>query len=500
MTNEEKRVLFISDLMPSDSLTAGAVLKSMCRTIPESWDLRYLVVGDPGANSNLLNPVEGSTLYFTQKPNVQWSGISSNALVRIGEKIAEFETKNVRKKIQKFIDEFRPEIIFIAPQCQILTKIWLELDVSLSQTVAIMWDYPTWWAESHNLSPKSQAQFVDDWCELFEKSSLRLVPSEKAKNIFQSRPSDSFVLYPFFESDPPVVEESAPRKTLKIVFAGQEYARSEIENFISNLQAHEWTIGGLDLEFHHFGNSSIAATGGGYVQHGRVHQNKLITSLNKMDLAYLPYPKEQSMSVVANTSFPSKLGTYVAANLPVIYDGPEDTGVANFIEENQIGYVQEESDLTETLKMLSRISRFTVRNVYEQFFSETAFSATMSKIIKADVNGFQRGKSQPDKKNHTNTKLRNHLRTWDELLSSETETNLGKVVIWHRKSLSNYYGRIIRMPGPLSHLTAMARKTLISWIRSAFFAFYFSTLKILRNWRDSRQRDLSGRLSKIWLE
>lgn len=379
-------LVVISDCLPSRDSTSGSILLEVVNHLPTSWQVSFFVIRNPYLPREHVLALSGLTVREFSEPQSDWNG--APALVReIGERAADAECTRLAKELQGDLLELSPDFVVVLPQTHTVARLasLLFREEKKAKKVAIMTDHPSWWSRARGLSPRTRDNFESDWMRLFKASDCRVLPSQRAVNLFSKDPGRNVILYPTFAppSTPPDGKAYSENATIRIVFAGQDYARLEIERFVESLSSLRWKLFGKSVEFHHYGATNLTSLHSNHVLHGRVDAMSLIDTLASYDFAFLPYSSQKEMALVGETSFPSKLGTYVAAGLPVIYSGPKESSVWDFINTRKIG-IFETDFLGGTGEPDKGAFSKSLQSCYEVAFSVGAFRRSVMEIFDHD--------------------------------------------------------------------------------------------------------------------
>jgi hypothetical protein len=112
-----------------------------------------------------------------------------------------------------------------------------------------------------------------------------------------------------------------------------------------------------------------------------------------MHLAYLPYWLDRKYAEIVKMTFPNKLATYVAARVPVLYHGPQDSSPTRFLQRFPVGLncgSLETTDLAAAIERLvsdpafrSDAMRF-CDQAYEQELSDAVFRQRFAEFVGID--------------------------------------------------------------------------------------------------------------------
>ena len=152
-----------------------------------------------------------------------------------------------------------------------------------------------------------------------------------------------------------------PRKgsMLRIVFAGSLYAKVEWNAFLKALAGVKWRIAGKRVVVYFVG--AFPLRGASLDRHvkklGYLPADEAVAICRKCDIAYLPYWLTGTNSMVAATSFPSKLSLYLSCGLPVLNHGPQTSEVSRLMRDYEIGVSCHSLDVDEIAAALAALVR-----------------------------------------------------------------------------------------------------------------------------------------------
>jgi hypothetical protein len=317
-----KNLLIVTDIWPTDDLTAGIATRKLVNHLNEYATVHLLVCANKSLASTKARITNTGFNFFTLKPNEYWAApkLLKTFLAPIIDILTFLELNKLLRICRKKITELNPDhLVFILQgQAMILTCNSLKkLDIPYT---TLTWDPWKWWSEKHFVTPKINRRVEIALNELYS-TGFHLVPT---KNMAEHRriEQNRFQVIYFPESNVNTVlkKQISPDK-IRIVFAGGTYVEKEIDSFISSLSRIGWVFENSSIYLHIFGNTKNF-NHPHVIQHGWKDSGSLPELLSNFDLALLPYPFDEKMLETATQSFPSKLSTYCAAGLPVIYFGP----------------------------------------------------------------------------------------------------------------------------------------------------------------------------------
>ena len=106
---------------------------------------------------------------------------------------------------------------------------------------------------------------------------------------------------------------------------------------------------------------------------------------SKCDVGYLPYWIASDHSLVASTSFPSKLSAYLGSGLPILNHGPEISETTRVMREYPIGiscHSLKVEDIYEALKQLNESQNsITTRQAIKKFIQSELSAIEIGKRV-----------------------------------------------------------------------------------------------------------------------
>ena len=384
---QQNRTLLISDICPGAELTAGIALEKFVRHFNQ--DSYSFTICDSKLQTMLLTGVISPiNSYWGIKPNENWS--STNLIFSyFGEILASLETMLLHKRIERLILRERINHIVIVLQGQTMYRIFKLLEDKAFTVTTITWDPWDWWS-SANKVPISTNRLVNRIQKSFRTKGFHLVSSKRmGENLrLQENMFKNFIL-PAYEIElQPKEDKALQNNVIKIVFSGQSYAIIEITKFIDILNRLNWCISTFRIELHVIGKNDVP-NGANIYHHGWLDQERLIKTLNQMNVAFLPYPLEGLPESVARESYPSKLSDYSYVGLPVIFMGPKNCEARENMKDFSV-LITEELTLKQIhnqfLSLFSNLSLYKLNSqaYYDAHCSKKVFDSNVSRMFIAD--------------------------------------------------------------------------------------------------------------------
>ena len=339
--NSFPKVMIVSGYAPSAYGTGPRLLADLCRYYPE--DKICCFVADP--NSHTDTEFESIPHHIFKDTPLHLGTASKCPLALLKRSyMAARRNRKLTQSALKFGTEQRPDIIWgigdWLPIVSILPHISRQLDLPL---VTSIWDPPDYISDvagrGRILSKAHRILFN----RMMARSERCSVASEtmalEYKKLFNT---DAIVL----RMSIPESIWSEPRQfisnpqRMKLAFAGSLYASDELQSLINALCDANWKLGSCQVEMDILSQGPFPIT----IPHaaritlwGYRHPDEAQQIVSQSDIGYLPYWFSESRRNVVTRSFPGKIGSYLAAGLPIFYHGPEYGTPTDFIAKYQIG-------------------------------------------------------------------------------------------------------------------------------------------------------------------
>lgn len=205
-----------------------------------------------------------------------------------------------------------------------------------------VWDSPKWMITANNIDKKTKKCVLGHFDKAIASSQSCAVASWKMAEVYSKKYGvNTAVIVGSIDRKNIIKQPSNNNNKIIVGLAGQIYARKEWQSLINALERVNWEINGKKIEINLIGgfDNTVIFPNKRVKMLGRHNQKKTIDLLSKMNIGYCPYWFDKQYKEVATTSFPSKLATYYAAGIPVLFHGPKYSSPASFITKNQSGVI-----------------------------------------------------------------------------------------------------------------------------------------------------------------
>jgi hypothetical protein len=205
---ESKKVLIISDILPSKFMTAGNVLSLLHEEISNEQDIIYICLHNIELKYLVFEQIGSQSVYFFERPVENWNlkyrvSIFSKAINLIGELLAVRDSIFTSREIIRIINRENPatvvHVIESKTSIQVSNRV-LNQKFLKSINIGVYWDPIEWWIKSR----KTNLVIGKYLISLDKKNILKydkiIAPSDNMKNYLINIGAKSVeTMYPFYE-------------------------------------------------------------------------------------------------------------------------------------------------------------------------------------------------------------------------------------------------------------------------------------------------------------
>ena len=357
---KKDKILLLCDIPPCENYTGGKMISQLLDfLIEEKYDVDCFCT---------LNK------YLKPKYNMTSESITLKIYDRPDEKLV----MNTEKEYYELIEELKDELVKYVKENKI-TKIWCPLQGEVltllvnhvyNKTkipyVLEIWDPIEWWMKDNEFSDERKEKTLLEVEKAFKNSKKVITTSIEMSKYLTKKYKTSCI-----EVMPPLRRKeyyniSKSKDKFIISMAGQVYASEELDVFLTALDSLKWKINKKDVYFEHYGlwkDSYIDFTKhekykDRIILKGFVEQDELLNQLSNSNLLYCPYffSTDEELKQVAEISFPSKVITYLAIDVPILYHGPDYSGPYKFLDKNNCALLIPSTKTKDIVEVLNSIN------------------------------------------------------------------------------------------------------------------------------------------------
>jgi hypothetical protein len=205
---ESKKVLIISDILPSKFMTAGNVLSLLHEEISNEQEIIYICLHNIELKYLVFEQIGSQSVYFFERPVENWNlkyrvSIFSKAINLIGELLSVRDSIFMSREIIKIINRENPatvlHVIESKTSIQVSNRV-LNQKFLKSINIGVYWDPIEWWIKSRKTN-----LVISKYLILLNKKNILnydkiIAPSDNMKNYLINIGAKSVeTMYPFYE-------------------------------------------------------------------------------------------------------------------------------------------------------------------------------------------------------------------------------------------------------------------------------------------------------------
>lgn len=363
----KEKILLLCDIPPCKNYTGGIMISQLLNfLIEEKESVDCFCIMDECLQPEYDKVLNDINFTILKRPS---EIVSENKLTSYYRSINKLE-----KKLVKFIEKNEITKIWCPVQGEVLTLLLNKIyEKKKIPYVVQIWDPIEWWIKEHNFSESRKDFVLEEHKKLIKNSEICITTSDSMSKHFNKEFKTKCI-----EVMPPLkrkVFENINKEEDKFIIAmsGQIYAVDELDAFLTALDKMEWKIGNKNVFFEHYGLwnpnyidfNKHSKYKDRIVLKGFVEQNILLNKLSKSDLLYCPYffSTDEVLKKVSCLSFPSKVVTYLALDVPILYHGPSYSGPYNFLKKNNCAILLSENDPVKIKKVLETIDKKDTKSI-----------------------------------------------------------------------------------------------------------------------------------------
>jgi len=343
------KVLLLTDVPPCHQFTGGMVLNSMVSFMPID-QVALCAVVNPILKFDIPPELHGIPKLILKKPRELSYRIFDNVLGKISAFLFELvQGLNVRYKLLPQIADFAKKHQVDALWVVIEGQTMLRLSKGLSEKLSIplfpqIWDPFELWLRSNGIDRWTQRRLLAEFDKVIAHSTSCATASWRMSEAYNEK---------YGVKNQPVIAGLAKELARKpaiaihdrgdfiIGIAGQIYSEDEWHFLIEALNKVNWNIANRQIRLRVLsgGFQSYTQKPANFEYLGWQSQEDTLRILADCDLLYLPYWFAEEFRKESTYCFPSKLVTYFASGRPVFCHAPDYSSPAQYLLQNDAGYI-----------------------------------------------------------------------------------------------------------------------------------------------------------------
>lgn len=369
------KILLLTDVPPCKEFSGALLTEQLCKFVPEDSIVCFVILNPYLKNINFKTDLDKLRIKYTSKP-LESSGcffplfLGSLFSFFIETFVNFFKRKKILKQIYKFAKENEIDRLWVILQGQTMIQIARPTARKLKVPLLIqIWDHPIWWLKENKVNKISSYFILKEFENVIKESSFCATASFAMSENFTKEYQNIKTIPLIASLSSQLIKKSLKffndKKEITIGMAGQLYSKQEWESLLSALDSIEWKFNEKEIKIIYLGyHLSIGGHKKAHVEYlGYRSQEETISILSNTDILYCPYFFDPYYEVIAKTSFPSKLTTYLAAGKPVFFHGPDYASPAIFLKKENAGIICSSLQTEEILKKIENL--ISDKNLYE---------------------------------------------------------------------------------------------------------------------------------------
>lgn len=353
-----KKILILTSTPPNHKGVGDIFLENAIKDIPTDNIVRVSVI---------KNSVEA----YPKK----WSGITSHVIkvekthipVMSSYKLISFKIAHCSDVVDKVIDIIKRNNIekvwatLSSPELILLAKALYDREkVNLYSTI---WDIPEYLLANNNINYFLSSHIQKIFGEVLSVSKKISVIDEGMKEFLPNKlHSKIHIIRNGIDFPKPLITKVKDGNTIKIVFSGSIYAKKEWNCLVESLITTNFIINNKQVELICIGRLPRF----GIKKDPRINflgylpNSEVLNILADCDIGYVPYWFDKCKINVVQTSFPGKVSSYIASNLKILFHGPKNATVVEFLNKFKVGEYCTALSVNEMLTSLSNVDAITI--------------------------------------------------------------------------------------------------------------------------------------------
>ncbi len=362
----QRRVLLISSNQPSASGVGGLYLLECCRQYPSDRIacIHFSSAPTPEPWSADLSEVCREIHHWPYDRSRRPTSGRVGALVAYADQWVTrcFRQGCAIRRTWALVQAFEPDVIWAVLDTPLMYRLPRQIARRLGiPLVTTVWDPPEAVCGELGWDRWSTLRAKRDFAASVRQSQRCGVVSENMQAEYTQRFGTPCVLLRHAVRRSHVVaraQQSRPERSFRIGFCGSVYSRVEWDALMAALDSIQWVLDGREVEVWTFCKRILlGAPGRANVRFfGWRGTDEMLPMLAQVDVGYLPYWFDNNRRESVRLCFPTKLGTYLACDLPVLFHGPADSSVAAFLRAHAVGVTCDSNEPTRLVGCLRRLS------------------------------------------------------------------------------------------------------------------------------------------------
>ena len=393
----QSSVLILSGTVPGEPGVGGVILQDLALS-PFGQSMRCACIPTRQAfEQNWMSrcPVDCSA--FSRRYDTGWRPFRGLAGEFCGYQVRKtLFRRHTRRLVNDIAQQFRNSGIrrvWAVLDCPTVIEVADRVSDALSVPLSVMvWDAPELLADQLTYDRWSQRSLLIRFGEVIRHADRVGVICEQMQSAYEQRFGKSNYVIMRHGIDESLTRDlsiTRSSSTMRIGFAGSITAPEVFQQLIRMLDAAQWSLENRTVTLRLIGSRYLldSRSPQSIEYFGWRSSSETIGLLSECDILYLPQPFAPHLRDLAELSFPTKLGTYLAAAKPVLLHSPTYGSITPFFERFKLGEICNSLDHEGLRKAIARLCRLdhtvlqhSINSARKEEFSRNVFLSRFEQL------------------------------------------------------------------------------------------------------------------------
>ena len=350
---KKDKILLLTDVFPCKNYSGAILSLQLCKfLIEEKYKLYCACVKSENIVEKYDDEIYAEIECIEFKKPKENSKNEDNYLKKV---------EDIIEQITDYIKEKDINIVWCPIQGETLLLIFNAIQKKFPKikTICQIWDPIEWFLYELKYSEDNTKRILKLFYKTIKNSFGVLTASDEMNRIYKEKYNQN--CYPSYLSLDLLKSSNVKKDSDKfiIIMSGQTYASVGIEKLINSLDKINWKYKNKKIIIRYFGNSSLELlhNNPNIDYKGFIAQDQLIKEQEKANLLYCSYffDNNPAFKIVSQESYPSKVTSYIPAQVPILIHSLPDTSVYKHIEKYNAGYLLDSLKSDEILNKIKFI-------------------------------------------------------------------------------------------------------------------------------------------------
>ncbi|MCO4182529.1 hypothetical protein LG195_04295 [Proteus terrae] len=379
------KILILTSTVPGSGGVGDIYIKNIISELDASNFVRVsLIKGSESELPSYWEGIESKVINITKSHYPILSSYYFNKFVKN-------DLKDISKNLVEYINEQGIDKIWVTLSSpEIIALIREVVRVRRIKVYSTIWDVPEYLLQNNHFDPILKRKIKTVFNEVLDSSEKISVIDEGMRKYLAPRLQKKSIIIRngvTFPENSSQDEKVKDRNVIKIAFAGSIYAKREWNAFIRSLISCDFTINNKRVEVICIGRLPRF----GIVKDQRIEflpfmpNDDVLQILSQCDIGYVPYWFSNRKRLIVTTSFPGKVSSYISVGLKILFHGPKNSSVNDFLLDTSVGISCLSSEKFNIMDSITKVDGLKVSNESLNYAKETLSIKKMQENFKVFI-------------------------------------------------------------------------------------------------------------------